>query len=274
MSVTVWSAATWSWRTSVTVIPKEQKTPASSGTKTFSMPSSRASSAACRPPAPPAQTRVKPRGSTPRSTETARIAPTMLALTTRTIPAAASTVERPSGSPTNLSTAARERSSRSRRRPPRKASGFEVAEDDVGVGDGRLGAALVVTGGAGVGAGAARADPQGVAGVDPADRAAAGADRVDVDRGHADRLALDLDLAAHRGAAVFDQADVEAGAAHVDRDQVRRRPSRRSGAPPPGAAAGPEARMLTGRRRISGTRAQPPLICMISSGERRPPSSS
>src|SRR6185369_12867573 len=81
-------------------------------------------------------------------------------------------------------------------------------------------AADVVTGGPGVGAGAARADPQGVAGVDPADRATARADRVAVDRGDADRLALDLDLTAHRRAPVFDQADVEAGAAHVDRDQV------------------------------------------------------
>src|SRR5205823_4173389 len=56
----------------------------------------------------------------------------------------------------------------------------EVAEEKVGVGDGRLGAAAAVAGRAWLRPGRMRPHPQGTPVVAPADRPAAGADRVDV----------------------------------------------------------------------------------------------
>ena len=61
----------------------------------------------------------------------------------------------------------------------------EPAEEEVRVGDGRLRAAAPVAGGAGIGAGALRPDAQ-AARLEPGERAAAGADRVDVDERHQD----------------------------------------------------------------------------------------
>ena len=52
----------------------------------------------------------------------------------------------------------------------------EIAEHQIGVGDGRLAAALAVAGRARHRAGALRPDMQDAAGIDPRDRAAAGAD--------------------------------------------------------------------------------------------------
>ena len=148
------------------------------------------------------------------------------------------------------------RSGRSARRPPRKAPGSSAAEHDVGIGHGRLGAAGVVARRAGSRTRAARPDAQCAAGVDPRDAAAAGADRGDLDAGHADRLVLDADRARHDRPAVLDQADVEARAAHVDRDQVARRPSRRAWcSAAAGAAAGPDASTVTGARSDLGDRA-------------------
>src|SRR5262249_6459725 len=72
----------------------------------------------------------------------------------------------------------------------------------------------------GAGSGRPRPDAQRPAGVDPRDRAAAGPDRVQLDPGDADRLVVDHDLARPEELAVLDEADVERGAAHVDRDHV------------------------------------------------------
>jgi hypothetical protein len=58
--------------------PSAHSTPGAGGTSTRSMPSSSASAQPCSGPAPPNGTRVKSRGSCPRSTDTTRIAPTML----------------------------------------------------------------------------------------------------------------------------------------------------------------------------------------------------
>ena len=84
-----------------------------------------------------------------------------------------------------------------------------------------------VAGGAGIGAGALRADPQHAAVVDPGDRAAARADRDDVEHRRADRQAVDLAFRGERGAAVLHQADVGRGAAHVEGDQVLEARARR-----------------------------------------------
>ena len=70
----------------------------------------------------------------------------------------------------------------------------DPAEDDVGVGDGRLGAALGVAERAGVGAGRLRPDLERALGGDPGDRAAAGADGDDVDHRDLARVGADRAL--------------------------------------------------------------------------------
>src|SRR5947209_1593061 len=67
------------------------------------------------------------------------------------------------------------------------AVGAEPAEHEIGVGDGWLRAAAAVAGRARHRLGAFRSDAQRAALVDPGDRSAAGADRVDVDDRDADR---------------------------------------------------------------------------------------
>ena len=75
--------------------------------------------------------------------------------------------------------------------------------------------------GPGIGARALRPDLQDARARHARDRAAAGADRVDVDHRHADGQAVaHLLLGAHRGRAAHDHADVEARAAHVAGDHV------------------------------------------------------
>ena len=108
--------------------------------------------------------------------------------------------------------------------------GVEAAEHDVGVGERGLLAAAAVAGGARIGAGALRPDLQEPAGVDPADRAAAGADRLRAHGRDGDRQAeLDLVLRREQRGAVDEQADVAARPAHVEHDAARRvRRARRS----------------------------------------------
>ena len=67
----------------------------------------------------------------------------------------------------------------------------KAPERKVGVGDGHLAAAVRIAHWPGLGAGAARADLEVALARDPGDRAAAGADGVDVDHRHAHREAAD-----------------------------------------------------------------------------------
>ena len=105
-----------------------------------------------------------------------------------------------------------------RHRAAEQAGGREPAEQQVGVGDGE-GVAAPVGGGAGVGAGGLRADVERAAGVEASDRAAAGADRVDVDGGRARRQAVDVDVGP-RGERAVAERDVGRGAAHVEADHA------------------------------------------------------
>ena len=111
--------------------------------------------------------------------------------------------------------------------------GIEPAEQQVRVGDRRLGAALPVAGRPGHRAGAAWTDPHQAAGIDPGDAAAAGAHLDDVDDRRQDRVAAaardpgarsgvtaGLELGDHRDGPVHDQAHLRRGAAHVERDRV------------------------------------------------------
>ncbi len=97
----------------------------------------------------------------------------------------------------------------------------------MGVGDGGLAAAFAVAGRPRIGAGALRADPQHAAVVDPGDRAAARADRDDVEDGRADRQPVDLAFRGERRLSVLHQADVGRGAAHVEGDEVLEARARR-----------------------------------------------
>ena len=106
-----------------------------------------------------------------------------------------------------------------------EAVGAEAAEHQVGVGDGRLGAAEAVADRARRGAGAFRADAQRVADLDAGDAAAAGADLLDVDHRHLHRqaggIAADQRRAGHQHVALVDHAGLGGGAAHVEGDGIR-----------------------------------------------------
>ena len=95
----------------------------------------------------------------------------------------------------------------------------EIAAEEIGVGDGRARAALPVAGRPRRGAGRARADFQHGS-VEPGDRAAAGADRLDGGDGHHQREIADAPVMRHHRALAADQRDVRAGAAHVHGQQI------------------------------------------------------
>ena len=118
----------------------------------------------------------------------------------------------------------------------------EPPQDEVGVGHRRLRPAEAVAGRTGLGARADRADLHQAVAVEPGDRAAAGADRVDVDHGEADREARHLALEGDFGGAAVDQRDVGGGAAHVERDEsLAQRRGAQDAAGRPGDRAGRQA---------------------------------
>ena len=193
------TVATKSWRRSATRQPSALVRPGRAGISTFGMPSSRASAAACSGPAPPKANSAKSRGSWPRARLTMRIAPAIRSLATRTIASAAAVASSPSGAPTCCSSAASIVASDTRVVDGEQPVGVEPAEDDVGVGDRRPGAAAAVADRPRRRARALRADAQHAGGIDRGDRAAAGADRVDVDHRHVDRhRVLELEVARDR----------------------------------------------------------------------------
>ena len=147
----------------------------------------------------------------------------------------------------------------------------EHAEHQIGIGRGRLGAAAAVAGRAGRRAGAARADLQFAGRIDGRDAAAAGTDRIDVDRMHADVGAADRDFRPHDRPAVDDHADIEAGAADIGRQNVLQTdllgrwsasPSRRLPVPRTARKTGRSLSTLVGRT--------PPAQVIISTGTRMP----
>ena len=102
--------------------------------------------------------------------------------------------------------------------------GIEPAEHDVGVGDGRLGAATAIADRPRIGARALRPDFQRADIVEPGDRAAAGADLDHVDHRQHHRMAAgvaaDVVAGRERGLALADEARLGGGAAHVEGDHV------------------------------------------------------
>ena len=97
----------------------------------------------------------------------------------------------------------------------------EVADDDVRVGDGGIGAALAIRGGTGLCAGRLRADAQRLRQLrHVGDRPAAGANGVDVDGGHAQAEVADRRLAPDRRSATEAERHVGRRPAHVEREDV------------------------------------------------------
>ena len=206
-------------RRSAAARPTAESTPLAGRHSTRVAPSWVASSQACSGPAPPKASSEAPAGSCPRSTETTRSACTIALTATATTPSAASSaLPMPSDS-----SAARAASTSSSQVGGDRRLGGQPAEDQVRVGHRGLLAATAVAGRAGVGARALRADAQRAAAVDPRDRAAARADRVDVDHRQADGqpgdLALDGQLGL--GAALGEEERVAARAAHVEAERGR-----------------------------------------------------
>ena len=140
--------------------------------------------------------------------------------------------------------------------PAEKSVRAQTAQDKVRVRDGRLGG-VAVAGRPGVRARALRPDAERAAGVDARDRTSPGADRVHVDRGDAQRHAVDHRFRRERDRAVA-QTHVGRRAAHIERDDaVEARAGRdlkRAGhAPGRARQHGPHSQ----RRRSSGPRAAP-----------------
>ena len=196
------------------------------------MPSSSASAAACSGPAPPNAASVNSRGSWPRCTETILSASAMAWLTTSITAAAAVRASMPSGSARRLRDRGFGRGVVDRQVAAQQRALVEVAEQQVAVGDGGLGAAAAVADRARIGAGALRPDAQRAGAIDPGDRAAAGGDLGQVDHRHADRMAgavhpavaagaaADLVLGRRLVLAVADQARLGGGAAHVEGEEI------------------------------------------------------
>ena len=104
---------------------------------------------------------------------------------------------------------------------PRDGPGVDAAQQQVGIGDGRLAAPPAVADGAGRRARALRTDPQQPAVVDPGDAAAARADGLDVHHRHPERHSVaDVLLRRRRGRATAHDGDIEARPAHVATDDV------------------------------------------------------
>ena len=218
--------------------PSAESTPAERGQRTRSMPSSSAIAAAWSGPAPPNGSSAKPARVDAALDRDHAQRPDHLLVGDRRMPSAASIARaraRSASAPTAASAAARS----SVTPPASPASGSRWPSSRLAsVTVGSL-AALAVAGGPGLGAGRARPDPQRAALVAPGDRAAAGADRVDVDHRQLDRPAVELAALGPADAASLDDADVAGGAAHVEAERVaaprrarpagRRRPPRRPG---------------------------------------------
>ena len=152
---------------------------------------------------------------------------------------------------------------------------IEVAQHQVGVGDGRAGAALAVAGRTGNGAGAFRPDGQQSGPVQLADRPASGTQRHDVQARQRDAGVGDGLVAGQRRLAVPHHGDVGRGAAHVEADDVRRQ-ARRGPAPPRPRRRRPGRTTRCRRQAVSppATDATPPCDRMTSSSPAYPASCS
>ena len=179
---------------------------------------------ACSGAAPPNATRVRPRASLPLSIAWTRAAFAMFSSTISLTPSAASSTASASGSATSLPHRRLGRVAVERHAAAGKAGRVDAAEQQIGVGHGRRGAAAAVAGRPRIGAGAVRPDGDPLQPVDAGDRAAAGADLDHLDDRDAQWQAAalleavdprDLEGAVGLRLQIVDQADLRGRAAHV-----------------------------------------------------------
>ena len=227
----------WSYLRSVVSRPAAEVMPGWGGTTTSGTSSIAATSAPCSGPAPPKATSEKSRGSRPFCTVFERMALAMFALTMVSTPSAASCLSMPSVSASAVSALVGP-FRRKRHLAAEEVVRIQPAEHEVGVRHCRRASAPAVAGGAGLGARALGPHLEGAARVDPRDAAAACADGGDVDHRHQHRVAADpgIPCGGFVVVAVDHDADVGAGAAHVEGDK----------APPPGVLRRPGAAQHTG----------------------------
>src|SRR5439155_15509609 len=174
----------------------------------------------------------------------------ILVVAMRRMPSAAATRSRPSGLATRASSARLASSMPSLILPPRKRSA--PSENEIGIGDGGLGAAESVAHRAGLGARASRPNVQR-AHVRARDRAAAGADLLDIDHRDLHRqpggIAADERAPGYQHVAIMNVTGLGRGAAHVEGDRVLEpnTVAQRLSADDPGSGSGfehPNARAL------------------------------
>ncbi len=147
----------------------------------------------------------------------------------------------------------------------------QPAEQQVRVGHGRA-AAGAVAGGPGIGARALRPDADRPARVETDERAAAGADGVQVDGRQPDREAADDALGDALGRAAAESRQTSVDVPPMSKAIAFSNPARRATSPAPTTpAAGPETRIVAGCAAASSTEATPPDDCMTS-GSGRPAS--
>ena len=149
--------------------------------------------------------------------------------------------------------------------PARLESGASRPRSEVRVGHRRLGPAAPVAGGPGVGAGRARPGAQRAAVVAPPDRAAAGADGVDVHHRQLDHPPADRPRLGLPDPPALDDARRRTTCRPCPARSRRRRPRSSPGAPRPTAPpAGPERTLHAPCRAASRHGATPPDERMIS----------
>ena len=239
-------------------MPQAESTAATRGTTTRPISRRRATSVTCSPAAPPKARSVNRRGSTPRRTETMRMPSAMMVLTTRWMPSAAA-IRSCRARSAIASTARCAAPASSRGAAAEEVPRIEIAEDEVGVGDGRRRAALAVARRARVGARALRSDVQDAARRHARDRAAARRPAYRMSRlGSATFWPATARSAGELRLAVLDERDVGARAAHVEGDQVAlaeepravaARPPRRPPGPDRTAPAASRTARRSARRR-------------------------
>ncbi len=118
--------------------PSAENVPGLGGTIVLTMPISAARRLTWTGPAPPNPTSPKPRGSSPRWTDISRSALAIAALAISTIPKAAVTTSRPERVGAALADRPRRGVHVEMQLAAEERLGAEPAEDEVGVGDGRL----------------------------------------------------------------------------------------------------------------------------------------
>ena len=100
--------------------------------------------------------------------------------------------------------------------------GIEVAQDQIGIRHRGHRAATPIAGGAGGRAGAFRANMQNTAAIHMRDGAATGPQSYNIQAVQRHPVPADGSSAHQSGFAVDNQGNIRAGAAHIERDQVRR----------------------------------------------------